>query len=263
MELRALALRILDTPTLEAKLAPPADPLTDEAPGAPLAWDRPARPPELVIRTKKTRVAMPRAKASTLANPRKRALCLHFFANHELQALELMAYALLAWPDAPRAFRRGVAETLGDEQRHLALYLARMADLGLGFGEVPVTDYFWAQSTWWRTPLDYVAALSLGFEGGNLDRAPIYEDLFRAAGDEPTAALMRRVHDDEVGHVRFGLLWLRRWKDPARTDFEVFAEHLRWPLRPSRTRGPVVRRSSRRAAGLDEDFLDRLEAARD
>src|SRR5207248_771837 len=128
------------------------------------------------------RVAMPRA--TSLASPRKRAICLHFFANHELQALELMAFALLAWPAAPAGFRRGVAETLRDEQRHTALYLARMEELGLRFGEIPVTDYFWAQSKWWRTPLHYVAALSLGFEGGNLDRAPMYEELFRAAGDE-------------------------------------------------------------------------------
>lgn len=261
MELRAFAERILASPSLEAKLAPPDGPLTDEAPGAPVIRDRPARPLGLAIRTKKTRVAMPRARS--LGDPRKRAICLHFFANHELQALELMAFALLAWPAAPGGFRRGVAETLRDEQRHLALYLARMEELGLRFGAIPVTDYFWQQSKWWATPLHYLAALSLGFEGGNLDRAPMYEELFRAAGDERSAALMREVHDDEVHHVRFGVTWLRRLKDPARSDWEVFEEHLRWPLRPSRTRGPVVRRASRLAAGLDEAFLDRLEAAPD
>jgi uncharacterized ferritin-like protein (DUF455 family) len=261
MELREFATRVLSTPTLEAKLAPPPPGLTDDAPGEPLFWDRPARPPDLVVRTKRTRVPAP--KLGTLRDPRKRGRTLHFFANHELQAIELMAFALLAYPRAPRAFRGGVLATLRDEQRHLALYLARMEALGGRFGELPVSDNFWSKARDMATPLHYVAALSLTFEGGNLDRAPFYEEVFRAAGDEESAALMRTIHDDEVEHVRFGVTWLRRLKDPATSDWDAFERHLVWPLRPSKARGAVVRRASRLAAGLDEDFVARLEASLD
>ena len=51
---------------------------------------------------------------------------LHFFANHELLATELMALVLLKFPDAPAAFRKGVLETLKDEQEHTRLYIERM-----------------------------------------------------------------------------------------------------------------------------------------
>ncbi len=259
MELRDLARRILASPSIEAKLEPPADPLADEDPGPPVVWETPARPPHLRVRNKRTRV--PRPKEATLRDPRKRGLLLHYFANHELQALELMAFAILAFPQAPRAFRAGVAATLLDEQRHLGLYLARMSALGVAFGELPVSDMFWAKARSFATPLHYVAALSLTFEGANLDFAQHYEDLFRAVGDEESAALMRAVNEDEVRHVRFGATWLKRLKDPAESDFQAYARHLVFPLRPAKSRGPGFRREARRQAGLDDAFIDAVEAA--
>jgi len=43
----------------------------------------------------------------------------------------LIAWALLAHPDAPVQFRRGLVAILADEQRHLGLYFERLAALGM------------------------------------------------------------------------------------------------------------------------------------
>ena len=53
-----------------------------------------------------------------LENEKSRGQLLHFLANHELLATELMALVLLKFPDAPLAFRRGVLVTLQEEQAH-------------------------------------------------------------------------------------------------------------------------------------------------
>ena len=78
-----------------------------------------------------------------LEQERERGRLLHFFANHELLATELMALVLLRFPDAPAAFRKGVLQTLKDEQEHTRLYLQRMKECGIHFGELPVSGYFW------------------------------------------------------------------------------------------------------------------------
>src|SRR3954451_25025896 len=163
MELRAFAEQILFATTLEEKLQCPKV-LTDEQPGSPLATPAmPGRPGELRF---KPRDGGKRDFPGTreLEDARNRGRLLHFFANHELLATELMALVLLRFPDAPAAFRRGVMRTLQDEQEHTRLYLERMQACGIEFGELPVSGYFWRCVSAMENPIDYVASLCLTFE---------------------------------------------------------------------------------------------------
>ena len=70
---------------------------------------------------------------------------------------------------------------------------------------------------------------------------------------------MRRIHEDEIEHVRFGMEWLLRLKPKVLTDWEAFERHLHWPLRPSKARGETFQREARLKAGLSDEFIDRLE----
>ena len=184
---------------------------------------------------------------------------LHFFANHELLATELMALVLLKFPEAPPAFRRGVLATLKDEQEHTRLYLERMKACGIEFGELPVSGWFWRCVAPMEHPMDYVARLSLTFEQANLDFSRHFANGFTAVGDAPTAALLEHIHRDEVAHVAYGLKWFRRWKNPAESDWDAFCKQLKFPLTPRRARGFQVNVEGRKAAGLDEDFIAHLE----
>src|ERR1041385_5027249 len=142
MELRELAERILYATTLEEKLQCPKV-ITDEQPGSALrAPATPRRPPDLEFKPQGSgKAEFP--GTHRLEDESERGRLLHFFANHELLATELMALVLLRFPDAPPAFRRGVLQTLRDEQAHTLLYLKRMQECGVHFGELPVSGYFW------------------------------------------------------------------------------------------------------------------------
>ena len=109
MEIRQFAERVLFASTLEEKLAPPESPLTDDFRGPSiLAPGLPGRPADLMPRGRHDeRAKFPRD--ARLVDETERARLLHFFANHELLAIELMALALLKFPDAPASFRKGVA----------------------------------------------------------------------------------------------------------------------------------------------------------
>ncbi len=266
VELREFAERILCATTLEEKLIdPPGERLTDERPGP--AWDfsaEPGRPAELRFKSSGSDKAGTAGKAEFpglhgLDNETGRGKVLHFFANHELLATELMALALLRFPDAPPAFRRGVLHTLREEQEHVRLYLDRMKACGIRFGELPVSGYFWRSVAPMRQPMDFVTGLSLTFEQANLDFARVFSRGFAEAGDLETAALLQRILHDEIGHVAHGLKWFRQWKDPSSSDWDAFCGALRFPLSPQRAKGVEFNLEARRAAGLEPEFIAQLE----
>lgn len=259
MELNEWASRIFGGDCLEEKLlAPPGGVkgLTDFRPGPALAWRRPPRSGSLVIAPREQRLKFPRP--SSMACEEMRTRSLHAFANHELMALEMMAWALLAFPEADPSFRRGLAQVLVDEQRHFQLYCKRLEGLGVLFGDLPVNDHFWRAGPDISNPLDWVSTMHLTFEQSNLDHAPFYGRLFREAGDEASAKLMQTIFEDEIHHVGFGARWLKNFQGEADSLFETFVSHCGQINPPVRAKGVEFQEEARRAAGLDEEFIQAL-----
>jgi uncharacterized ferritin-like protein (DUF455 family) len=256
-EVRAFALRLLTTDSLEVKLEPPLPGLPDGERGEPLTVAAPGRPPGLGISAHR-QVRVPSLLG--MRDPAQRARLIHALANHELQAAELFAWALLAFPEAPGAFRRGLLGILADEQRHCRMYLERLAAHGVGFGDHPVTGHFWNHLEAYTSPLAFVCAMGLTFENANLDFAGEIAAAARQAGDAATAEVLQVVHQDEIRHVAFAWHWLRALA-PERPAWEAYAGALRFPLSPGRARGRTFDRAAREAAGIDGEFIARLEAS--
>lgn len=255
LEIRRLAHNILSSEDLDAKLSPARGSLTDHRPGRP-ERPLPARPAHLRIRPARE-VKVPAAKG--MADPSQRPRILHALANHELQATELFAWALLAFPDAPVDFRLGLAGILQDEQRHTRMYIARLEASGASLGEYPVSGYFWNKTPHLTTPLRFICAMSLTFENANLDHTLELADAAKRGGDDKIAAVIERVHRDEIEHVRFGWHWLGLFKRASESMWETYRDNLTWPLRPAKARGRDFHHQGRLAAGLDAEFIRRLE----
>lgn len=257
--MREIAERVLFAETLEEKLCLGPKSCADDSPGPAIALpDAPGRPQELRVRGDGVRVEFP--GIHKLDDDRERGVMLHFLANHELLAAELMALVLLRFPDAPKEYRAGVYEAMREEQAHALMYVRRMKECGIAFGELPVNDYFWKLVAPMTTPLDFVTRLNLTFEQANLDFSKHYATLFRQVGDTATAAVLEKIHLDEIGHVGHGLKWFRRWKDRGESDWEGYRRCLWFPLTPARAKGLApFNAESRRHAGLDEDFIRHLE----
>ena len=257
MTIREFAERVLLSESMDQKLQSYEGDFSDDHRGDPLRVAVPGRPEILKFAPRRTAPSMP--KPGALKNPAKRAIAHHIFANHELQALEVMAWTLCAFPEAPPEFRRGMMDIIADEQKHTRMHIERAKKLGLIFGELPVNCYIWKKAMSFESVLEYLAGLPLVFEGANLDHSLEFAEAFDKAGDTRSAALMRVIHRDEIEHVRFGLDWLRRLKPENLSDFEAFEKSLHWPLRASKARGTIFQRDARLKAGLDEEFVSRLE----
>jgi len=258
VEIRTFALALLEADTLAGKLtSPPAD-LTDVTPGPALFVKGPVRPKGL------RHDPVRRVKVPALAgmpDPQQRARILHALANHELQAAELFAWALLAFPDEPADFRRGCLGILADEQRHCGLYVARLESLEQRFGDYGVTAHFWKRMPYIRTPLQFLCEMGLTLENANLDFAQEHAVAARAAGDDATARVLETIHADETGHVGFAWTWFQHYKPAGEDDWTAYHANVHRPHGGAeRARGATFDAAAREAAGLSADFIARLAA---
>lgn len=268
MNITEFAERIVFGTTMEEKLKRPGrltnDSNRDSKALSTNALSRitPGRPYGLTMQTGRSGAQPP--SDDQLENERSRGQLLHFLANHELLATELMALVLLKFPDAPSAFRRGVLVTLQEEQAHTQMYLDRMAACGVEFGSYPVSGQFWRLIEPMESPMDFVARLSLTFEQANLDYSLHFASVFERIGDHDTAAILQKIYTDEISHVQHGLQWFRQWKDPQQSDWEAYVGALDFPMSPQRGRGPraAFNRGGRTEAGLTDDFIDSIEVYR-
>ena len=260
MELRVFAERILFSDSLEAKLERVRSDFIDPLPGESIRVTEPVRSANLRFAAARTAPAMPHP--TTFCNPEKRAIAHHIMANHELQALEVMAWVLLAFPQEPLDFRLGLAKIMEDEQRHTKMHIERAAAMGLKFGSLPVNGYIWKQSMEFRSVLDYLVGLPMTFEGRNLDHTLEFEGYFVAANDLKSAAMMHIIHRDEIRHVAFGLDWMRNLKPDNLSDWEVYVEHLHFPMRPDKSVGDIFHAEPRFSAGMSAEFIEKLRRSK-
>lgn len=259
MDIQSWARLILESPNLDSKLV-------DLKPTAPLLqWSKyelpesPAR--DSVIAFSEERIKFP--GLNKIKTPEGRSIAIHSFANHELLAIEMMAAAILIYPHdltdpASVRLKKGLVSTIRDEQKHFKLYLSRLKDDSKSFGDYPLNDFFWRQMPRLKTMDSFLALMSMTFESANLDFALQYQHVFREAGDEKTANILKTVYEDEITHVAFGAHWINQWKED-KTLWEYYTSILPYPLTPARAKGPVFAEASRREAGLDQDWIDNLK----
>ena len=131
------------------------------------------------------------------------------------------------------------------------MHLARAAACGTRFGDHTVNGHVWRSAARFRDEADYLCVLPLVFEARNLDESLDLAEQFDAAGDPKGAAVLRQIHDDEIGHVAFGLRWLRLFtgddggrdgggedEDPGDGGFGAWASRLVAPEQAVAVRRP-------------------------
>ena len=248
------AFDFLTATSLTEKLRPPPVPdvwLPASSAAMPVPV-MPGRPKELRVVER-----VPRSRGGSVkGSARARNRLLHAFLHHELQAAELMAWALLRFSKSEPAFRRGLLNICQDELRHLQLYLALLGSRGVDVSDFPVRDWFWDRVPTCSTPLQFVSLMGLGVEAANLEHCERFAQAFAEAGDHEAASLQRQIEHEEVAHVAFGRYWFERWQ--GRLEFDAWKRQLPKPLSPLLMRALPLNRAARGRAGMGDEFLHAL-----
>ncbi len=211
--------------------------------------DTPGRPatPELRLPTE-----MPRRSSGAAG----RIAMLHAVAHIEFNAINL-AWDLIG-RFGPEANDRDLIDDWvrvgAEEARHFQMIQTRLQALGSDYGALPAHDGLWeAASATADNLLARLAVVPLVLEARGLDMGPQMATKLQSAGDEESAALLRRIHEDEIGHVAAGMrafqrLCAKSGQAPETTYRQIVQLHFKQGLKPP------FNEAARSAAGLLPHF---------
>ncbi|MGF1543305.1 MAG: ferritin-like domain-containing protein [Parvularculaceae bacterium] len=226
---------------------------------APAPPQRPARPTAPELRNPGD---MPRRR---LAGQAGRVALLHAVAHIEFNAIDLafdMAARFAGEIDAAGLDARDfVADWFAvgdDEARHFSMIADRLAALGAAYGDLPAHDGLWrAAEDTADAALARLAVAPMVLEARGLDVTPGMIERLEAAGDVESAAALRVIYDEEVGHVATGVRWFRtlcaaRALEPQRAFEDLVRARFAGALKPP------FNVDARARAGLEPAMYERL-----
>ena len=203
--------------------------------GAAAAPARPARPAKPELKLPRD---MPKRRAA--GTRESRIALLHAVAHIELNAIDL-AWDIIARftaAELPRAFFDDWVRVGDDEAKHFLLLAERLAALGAAYGDLWAHDGLWQAAH--ETRHDLLARLAivpLVLEARGLDVTPAMIARFERLGDDDSAAVLRVIYRDEIGHVAAGRRWFewvceRRGLAPVETWRALVRRHFKGALKP-------------------------------
>ncbi len=189
-----------------------------------------------------------------------RIALLHAVTHIELNAIDL-AWDMIARfgdPTLPREFYDDWVRVADEEAKHFTLLSARLEKMGAAYGDLPAHDGLWQAAQ--ETSNDVLARLAVAplvLEARGLDVTPGMIDKLDRAGDTDSAAALRIIHKEEVGHVAIGQRWFThiaatRGLEPAATFQSLVRKHYKGRLKPP------FNKESRDAAGFHADWYEPL-----
>ena len=166
---------------------------------------RPARPIRPLLRPPKEM-----AKRRAFGSLAGRIALIHALAHIELNAIDLAWDLIARFADAglPRGFFDDWLEVAAEEACHFELLVGRLADFDARYGDLPAHDGLWEAAA--ATADDLLARLAvvpLVLEARGLDVTPEMAARLQRVGDDESAAILRRIYRDEIGHVAVGWRW--------------------------------------------------------
>ena len=226
-----------------------------------------ASPPAHPARPDRPRLLTPRAmpRRRNFGSLAGRVALLHALAHIELNAVDL-AWDIIArftGQGLPRRYFDDWVGVAAEESRHFLLLVTRLADFGAAYGDLPAHDGLWEAAA--ATAGDLLARLAvvpLVLEARGLDVTPEMAARLERAGDPRSAAILRRIYEEEIGHVAVGRRWLE-WLCESRglAPERVFQDRVRRCFKGALK--PPFNHAARAAAGFPERYYEALAGSDD
>jgi uncharacterized ferritin-like protein (DUF455 family) len=189
-----------------------------------------------------------------------RKALIHALAHIELNAIDLAwdMVARFAQEGLPRQFFDDWVRIGAEEAHHYQLLAARLGDFGAAYGDLPAHDTLWEAAA--ATSGDLLARLAvvpLVLEARGLDVTPEMAARLERSGDKPTAAVLKIIYAQEIGHVAVGRRWFEfLCRARGLVPRDVFHDRVRGFFKGELK--PPFNRAARDAAGFPADYYEPL-----
>lgn len=135
---------------------------------------------------------------------------LHRQMNEEINGMEISARNIVDFPDAPWELRMAMARQCWDEARHIELFRRELEARGGHVGQYPVMNFQYRIIAKIPSLVGRLAVQNRSFEAAGIDAIRVGIDDSAAAGDDELAALFDMQLADEVQHVRYANVWVKK-----------------------------------------------------
>ena len=188
-----------------------------------------------------------------------RAALLHAIAHIEFNAINLALDAAWRFQHLGPLFVRDWVGVAIEEAYHFALINARLAALGVAYGDLPAHTGLWDLAE--QTVGDVLARMALVprlMEARGLDAMPPIFRSFQGIGDNSTLRVLSVIARDEVRHVALGDAWFRQLCEAQTLPVVETYRQLITQYEAPRPR-PPLNEAARLAAGFSHDELQVLK----
>jgi uncharacterized ferritin-like protein (DUF455 family) len=188
------------------------------------------------------------------------ATMFHALAHIEFVAIYLAWDMLYRFRGLPQQFYYDWLKVADEEAQHFALIRSHLRSLGMEYGDLPAHQGLWEHAQ--DTAHDVLARLAIVprcMEARGLDVTPAMIEKFTARGDEKSVAILKRVLQDEVGHVALGSYWFKTLCEQQGFEPEQKYQQLLLQFYQGKPKGPF-NKEMRIIAGFSIAELNWLES---
>ncbi len=176
-------------------------------------------------------------KRRRLGSVAGRVALIHAIAHIEFNAMNLALDAVYRFRGMPGGYYRDWMKVALEESTHFMLLVERLHELDSFYGELPAHGGMWAMAV--DTDYDVMVRMALVprvLEARGLDVTPPMLEKLAHVKDEKTVAILTRILNEEVDHVRIGNHWFNtlckeRGLSVEKTFRELLYKHGRAALR--------------------------------
>ena len=150
-----------------------------------------------------------------------RLALVHAIAHIEFNAINLALDAVYRFQNMPQQYYLDWCRVAAEEAQHFTMLSDYLKSHGVNYGDFTAHNGLWEMAV--KTDQDVMVRMALVprvLEARGLDVTPTMIKKLSSTGDTELIAILQKIFDDEIGHVKIGSYWYKQLCEERELDSE-------------------------------------------